>query len=412
MTMFRLNEAIGPAFRSVHAAIKRGDCHEVILAGGRGSGKSSYVSMELLLQLLRHPDCHAVVLRKRENRLRSSVFPQLQWAITQMGLGDYFKQTVSPMELQYLPTGQKIFFFGMDDPDKIKSIKAPFGHLGLLWFEEYDQFSGPEEIRSVEQSVLRGGDFTLTFKTFNPPQSAAHWVNRDFTITRPGRLCRRSSYLQVPQQWLGQRFLQDAQQLKERDLQAYEHEYLGLANGSGGQVFRNLSLRPISRQEKNNLSDRLRHGIDWGWYPDPFVYLSAAYVPGEQRLFLLDEFSGNYLSNEDIAGELKARRLQGERILCDSGGEGLKSASALRKQGLDVHCARKGPGSVLESMKWLCSRREIVIDPQRCPRAADEFSRYEYQQSRDGTLRNSFPDRDNHCIDALRYAMEPIWRHS
>ena len=119
MTTFRLSKSIAPAFREVHAAIKSGSCGEVLLAGGRGSGKSSYVSLELLLQLLRHPESHAVVLRKRENRLRSSVYAQLLWAIREMGLTRQFKSTLSPLELLYQPTGQKILFLGMDDPENI-----------------------------------------------------------------------------------------------------------------------------------------------------------------------------------------------------------------------------------------------------------------------------------------------------
>ena len=411
MTTFRLSKSIAPAFREVHAAIKSGSCGEVLLAGGRGSGKSSYVSLELLLQLLRHPESHAVVLRKRENRLRSSVYAQLLWAIREMGLTRQFKSTLSPLELLYQPTGQKILFLGMDDPEKIKSLKAPFGHFGLLWFEEYDQFGGEEEIRSIEQSVLRGGEFSLVFKTFNPPRSAAHWVNRDFSRTKTGRLCFRSSYLDVPKAWLGSRFLMDAAQLKEQDPAAYEHEYLGKANGTGGQVFRNLTVRCITAEERAALSDRRRQGIDWGLYPDPFVYLSAAYLPNERRIFLLDEFSGNCLSNEDIAAALREHGVTpADRILCDSGGEGQKSASDLRGRGFSVRCAAKGPGSVERGMKWLLSQREIVIDPESCPLAAEEFSRYAYEQSRDGSVKSGFPDRNNHSIDALRYALENYWQ--
>ncbi len=263
----RLSEELAPAFYKVHRNIRQGDCREVILTGGRGSGKSSYVSMELILQLLQNKNIHAVVLRKRENRLRSSVYTQLQWAIRKLGLEGLFRNTYSPMEMQYLPTGQKIYFFGMDDPDKIKSIKAPFGHLGILWFEEFDQYSGPEEIRNVEQSVLRGGDYSLCFKTFNPPQSAAHWANREAAMEKPGRCRCRSSYLEVSPDWLGERFLEEASYLKEKDIHAYEHEYLGIANGVGGAVFRNVRVRAISKEERQELSDRLYRGIDWGWYP-------------------------------------------------------------------------------------------------------------------------------------------------
>ena len=411
MTMFRLSDSMAPSFHSVHDAIRRGDCGEALLFGGRGSAKSSFVSMELILQLIRHPNIHAVILRKRENRLRTSVYAQMQWAVEQMGLGGRFKMTVSPMEMLYIPSGQKILFFGMDDPEKIKSIKAPFGHFGLLWFEEYDQFGGPEEVRSVEQSVLRGGDYSLVFKTFNPPQAPSHWANLELNQEKKGRVISRSCYLDVPEKWLGKRFLEDARHLAEKNPRAYEHEYLGLANGSGGQVFHNITLRKIHESEREKLSDRLYRGIDWGWYPDPFVYEKMAYLPGEERLFLLDEISGNRLSNTDICRLLRQHGVRGgDRILCDSGGEGLKSAAELRSRGFHVQPAQKGPGSVDYSMKWLASLREIVIDPETCPLAADEFSRYEFEKGRDGSYESGFPDRDNHAIDSVRYGLERIWQ--
>ena len=411
MTTFRLSDGVAVSFHSVHSAIKSGVCKEAILCGGRGSAKSSFASIELIIQLIQHPEIHAVVLRKRENRLRTSVFTQLQWAISQLGMAHLFRFTVSPLEIVYVPRGQKILFFGMDDPEKIKSIKAPFGHFGLLWFEEFDQFSGPEEVRSVEQSVLRGGDFSLVLKTFNPPQSAGHWANLEANKAKDGRVCCRSSYLQVPEKWLGKRFLEDARYLAEQDPHAYEHEYLGKANGVGGQVFRNVTIREIGAEERKNLEDRCYRGIDWGWYPDPFVYEEMAFLPGENRLFLLDEFSGNCLSNADIAKKLAERGITGcDKITCDSGGEGKKSAADLRSRGLHVQCAVKGPGSVEFSTKWLASLREIVIDPKSCPRAADEFAKYQYDRDRDGRWLSGFPDRDNHAIDAVRYAMERVWQ--
>ena len=158
----RLKEKIPGVFWPVHQAIRRGEVTEVVAKGGRGSGKSSYLSMELVWQLPRHQDCHAVVLRKVGGTLRNSVYNQIVWAIGELGCAGYFRCTVSPMECTYLPTGQKILFFGTDDPGKLKSLKLPFGAVGICWFEELDQFDGPEEVRNVEQTVLRGGSWTLT----------------------------------------------------------------------------------------------------------------------------------------------------------------------------------------------------------------------------------------------------------
>ena len=131
------------------------------------------------------------------------------WAIAQLGLTRKFRCTVSPMECTYLPTGQKIMFFGLDDPGKVKSIKVPFGYIGIDWFEELDQFDGPEQIRNVEQSTLRGGSFSFTFKSFNPPAMARNWANRYVLEKKPGQMVHHSTYLTAPPEWLGPRFIAD-----------------------------------------------------------------------------------------------------------------------------------------------------------------------------------------------------------
>lgn len=210
----RIRDVVAPVFWPVHRAIARGTVQEHGGQGGQRRGKSSYISIELVLQLLRHPACHAVVLRKIGGTLRTSVYAQIQWAIGALGLAKQFRCTVSPMECTYLPTGQKILFFGTDDPGKLKSIKVPFGAIGLAWFEELDQFDGPEEVRSVEQSVFRGGSFTLAFKSFNPPASGRSWANRYALEQRPGqagaplhlprpaaRLAGRTLFWRMPPTW-------------------------------------------------------------------------------------------------------------------------------------------------------------------------------------------------------------------
>lgn len=142
MQTIYLKSIIAPSFYETHKAIKTGAVDEVVEKGGRGGAKSSYLSIELVLQLLLHPDCHAAVFRKVGNTLRTSVYAQVCWAIAELGLSDRFRCTVSPMECIYLATGQKIMFFGLDDPGKVKSIKVPFGHIGIAWFEELDQYGG------------------------------------------------------------------------------------------------------------------------------------------------------------------------------------------------------------------------------------------------------------------------------
>ena len=411
MTSVKLSRVIGPAFYSVHKQIKAGKAEEIVAKGGRGSGKSSYLSVELILQLVRHPECHAVVLRKVGGTLRASVFTQIQWAIDALELTQYFRSTVSPMEITYLETGQKIYFFGLDDASKLKSIKPPFGAIGICWFEELDQFSGPEEVRKVEQSVFRGGQYALSLKSFNPPAMGRNWANRYALESRPGKLVHHSTYLETPAEWLGPRFFADAEHLKATNPTAYRHEYLGEVVGNGTAVFENLTLRAISEREINGF-DRRYHGVDWGWYPDPWAYNAVDYDANRRMLYIFDELTRRRTPNKDTAQLLLDRGLGKEEagpLTADSSEE--KSCSDYRAAGLPCRAAIKGPGSVNAGMKWLQSLQGIVIDPERCPDTAKEFSEYEYERDkRSGDVLPGYPDMNNHHIDAVRYALELVWR--
>lgn len=399
---------MGPAYRDVHRAVKSGTYNQFVLAGGRGSLKSSYVSAEVILQLLQHPGIHAVVLRKVANTLRKSVYAQYQWAIDKLGLSSKFLATVSPMELTYLPTGQKILFFGTDDPANLKSIKVPFGYIGILHFEEWDQFSGLEETRNIEQSVLRGGEIALEFKTFNPPKTRDSFANRYILQSKPGQLVHKSTYLQAPPDWLGPRFIADAEHLRDTNFPAYEHEYLGVANGSGGQVFDNLDIRIITPEEIHGF-DRIYNGVDWGYYPDPWAFNQMHYDAGRRTLYIFGELTRRKAGNRETADALLEYGITGtDRITADSAEK--KSVQDYREYGLDCRAAIKGPGSVDYSHKWLQSLTQIVIDPDRCPDTAAEFLNYEYDRDKSGEVISGYPDRNNHHIDAVRYAMESVWK--
>lgn len=409
LTTYRLSGLISSAFYDIHRQIQSGDIDEVVLAGGRGSTKSSFASIDLVLLLLKHPECHAVVMRQVANTLRTSVYAQICWAITALGLTAKFKCTVSPMECVYLPTGQKIMFFGMDDPGKIKSIKVPFGYIGIAWFEELDQFGGPEVIRNVEQSLLRGGPFSFTIKSFNPPSSARNWANQYVRSPRDRQGIHHSTYLTTPKEWLGPRFLLDAERLKEKSETAYRHEYLGEVVGSGTQVFENLKLEAIPEELLRSF-DRKLHGVDWGYYPDPWAYNGMQYDAARRTLYIFDEATARRKGNMETSEILKAKGITGEeRITADSAEP--KSIGDYNAYGLYCRGAIKGPGSVEYSYKWLQSLDYIWIDPSRCPDTAKEFSEYEYEQDKKtGEVLDGYPDVDNHHIDAVRYGTEEIWK--
>lgn len=408
MTTYKLSELISPVFADSHRAVKSGDINELVEKGGRGSAKSSYISVELILQLLRHSECHAVVMRKVANTLRTSVYAQICWAIAVLGLSRRFKCTVSPMECTYLKTGQKILFFGMDDPGKLKSIKVPFGYIGLAWFEELDQFDGEEQVRNVEQSLFRGGPYSLCFKSFNPPAMARNWANKYVLKTKAGCVVHHSTYLTTPKVWLGERFLGDAQHLKETNETAYRHEYLGDVVGSGTAVFENLRIEPIT-DEQISTFEYLYFGQDWGWYPDPNQFVACAYDSGARTLYLYEEFRGRRQSNAAWAEKIAHHR--DDLIMADPGSGGDRNVSDFKGYGFRMREARKGPNSVAYGNRWLQSLAAIVIDPERCPETAKEFSEYEYERDeKTGEVLEGYPDAANHSIDAVRYAMEPVWR--
>ena len=199
---------IAPAFASVHLDVLEGAHTEYVLSGGRGSAKSSFVSLEIINLIKHNPDMNALVLRKVGNTLRGSVYAQILWAIEQLDLIDEFEATVSPMEITYKPTGQQILFRGADDPLKVKSVKPRHGYIGIVWFEELDQFFGDEECRSIQQSAIRGGDDAYIFKTFNPPKTKNNWANQYVEMPKDTRLVHRSDYRSVPPSWLGKTFLE------------------------------------------------------------------------------------------------------------------------------------------------------------------------------------------------------------
>ena len=409
MTTCKLSELISPAFYEIHREVKAGAVTELVCKGGRGSTKSSFVSVELLLLLLKHPDCHAVVLRKVGNTLRTTVYAQVCWAIAELGLSRYFRCTVSPMECTYLPTGQKILFLGLDDPGKIKSIKFQFGYVGFAWFEELDQFAGAEEIRNVEQSLFRGGSFSLAFKSFNPPAMARNWANQYVLDRKPGKLIHHSTYLTTPEKWLGPRFLADAEHLKETNETAYRHEYLGEVVGSGTQVFENLRMEVIPEKQIAEY-DRIYNGVDWGYYPDIFAWNRMYYDSARKTLYIYDEVSLLRASNRESADAIIAKGVTGDDLIIADSAEP-KSIGDYCSYGLRCRGVKKGPGSVEYRMKWLQSLAAIVIDPERCPDTAKEFSEYEYERDKKtGEVEKGYPDAANHHIDSVSYGCYPIWK--
>lgn len=403
-TQVKLTELIAPSFYDIHWDIAGHRHTHYKLPGGRGSTKSSFVSVEIIFGMMQDPQANAIAMRKIGRFLDESVFQQLIWAINALGVSDQWKVRYSPLGLTYLPFGNRVIFRGADDPQKIKSVKLANGYFKYIWFEERAEFDGEEEERTILQSLMRGGSEYFVFYSWNPPKSMNNWVNQDVLQTRDDTLVHHSDYRTVPPEWLGEQFLIEAESLKETKPKAYEHEYLGIATGTGGQVFGNVTVRPITEEEMS-LFDRIKQGLDFGFAADPVAYIKMHYDKTRKRLFLFGEIYGPRLGNTKLALTIRKYNPLNKLITADS--EDPRSIDALNELGLRVIGAKKGPGSVDFGMEFLSDElNEIIIDPKRCPNAAREFTCYELEQDKNGNFKGSYPDRDNHTIDAVRYGME------
>lgn len=398
----KLTNVIAPSFYEVHKDVKLGLHTHYWLKGGRGSTKSSCAGVELIIGIMKDPDANAVALRKVKDTLKDSVYEQLCWAIDILGVEQHWDKKTSPMSLTYIPTGQKIIFRGADKPKKIKSIKFAKGYCKYIWYEEVDEFNGIEEIRMINQSLMRGGKKFVVFYTFNPPKSANNWVNTEVKLTRNDRLVHHSTYLTVPREWLGEQFFIEANHLKETKPKSYEHEYLGEVTGTGGEIFANVKIRRISDEEISGY-ENVRRGIDFGYAIDPFVYLVMNYSRKYRRLFIYHEIHAVGMSNRKAYTEVIKENKKNEAIIADSAEP--KSISELNQYGLRVRAVKKGPDSIEFGIKFLQDLEEIIIDDTRCPETAREFLHYELEKDANGNFKSGYPDKNNHSIDAARYGL-------
>lgn len=402
---------LAPAFLRPHRLIELGQITDVWLGGGRGSMKSSFAALEVVKHIEQHPDQHALVLMRYKNSLRDSAYAQVVWAIGMLGLDDEYEMPESTLRIKKRSTGQLIIFRGCDNPKKIKSIKVPFGFIGFAWYEEADMFRGMAEIRSVNQSLTRGGSSFVRLYTYNPPRSRSCWINRHVDGMRDrGEEVFSSTYLEAPREWLGEQFIADAEALKETDPKAYDHEYLGIPTGTGGDVFDRVTFREVTDEEIDAF-DHMRCGQDFGWFPDPWAFTMSEWQPGRRTLVTWYEDSANKLQPVEQAERIRAALTwsdDGVReayhhapVLSDDADP--TAIAAQRDAGINARAAGKGnmrsaSYRFLQSVEW-------VIDPIRCPRLSKEVREMQYEQNSDGEWLNTIPDGNDHAIDSVRYAM-------
>jgi len=413
MAEIRTSTLFPSSFAEDFRLIMSGKYTKYTEAGGRGSCKSSFISLCIVLLMMMNKTFNAVCLRKVDNTLRDSVYAQIKWAVEKLGVSRLWAFTVSPMQATYLPTGQTIFFRGSNDPMRIKSIKTLTGYTAITWFEELTEFTA-SDMETVKLSTMRGGDRFYVFNSFNPPSAARNWCNDRLRHPDSDEYVHLTDYRSVPPEWLGEAFIHEAEEMRQRNERAYRNIFLGEPTGTGRSIFENITLRPISDEEISRF-EWSYYGIDWGYFPDPFRWVAMSYDMTRKTLYIWDELTlfkhGNQESSEVLRAHMREKHIDlGVRVTSDSAEE--KSTADFRAWGWNIKGAIKGPGSLDAGFKWLQQLDSIVIDPERCPKSADEFTLYEYDiDRRSGEVLTGYPQgQPDHSMAAVRYAMEEVWR--
>lgn len=376
-----------------------------VVKGGRASKKSTTAALWFIFNMMKYPAANTLVVRRTYRTLRDSCFAELKWAIKRIGAQNYWKIKESPLEMCYLPTGQKIYFRGLDDPLKITSLTADCGSLCWIWIEEAYEIAQERDFEVLDE-CLRGQ--TSVFKqltlTFNP-WNERHWLKARF-FDNPS-----DDTLAMTTNYMCNEFLDEAdkkmfEDMRRRNPRRYKTAGLGEWGVCEGAVFDNylcepFDLREILRRE----GIRRVYGLDFGYSNDPTALFCGAADEAKKELYVYDELYSTHMSNERIAQELIERRLEGERIRADASEP--KSIDRLRALGIwNITPARRGRDSVMHGIDYL-SDYKIFIHPS-CKNFLREIENYAWKKDEFGKPYNSPQDDYNHLMDAMRYAMEEL----
>ena len=377
-----------------------------VLKGGRASAKSTHIAIWLVLALMKYP-VTCLCIRKVGNTLAESVFEQLKEAIEILNVGHVWKVQKSPLQLIYIPRGNKFIFRGADDPAKIKSIKMSKYPIAFVWFEELAEFKTEEEVSTIVNSVLRaelppGLNYKVIY-SYNPPKRKQSWVNKKFEtqFISNNTYIHHSTYLDNPH--ISKAFIEEAEEVKKKNEFKYRWEYLGEPIGSGVVPFSNLEFRTITDEEIASF-DNIRQGNDFGYATDPMAFVRLHYDKKKRIIYFIDEIYGVKMSIRELASKIKSKGYDDFHVTCDSAEP--RSIAELRELGIKALKAKKGPGSIEFGENWLDDLEAIVIDVKRTPNVAREFENIDYQTDKDGNIRPKLEDKDNHSIDSTRYALE------
>lgn len=399
----KLSEIIGGGYDDFWKCKKR----YRVLKGGKGSKKSSTTALNFIYRLMKYKGSNLLVVRQVMNTHRDSTFAQLEWAQEKLGVTHLWKNTVSPLEMVYLPTGQKIIFRGFDDVLKLASATVSTGYLNFVWIEEAFEIASESDFDKLDLSVPRGKLEAPLYKqttvTFNP-WSGSHWLKKRFFDTDSKTVATFST------NYLDNEFLDKTdravfERMKKTNPRKYEVAGLGNWGISEGLVYENWTVGRIKIPDGERYKWKSFYGLDYGYTNDPTGFVGFAANPIDKEMYIFCEFCKKRMLNCDIAEAIKALGLSKERIRADCAEP--KSNDDLRRLGISrITPSVKGRDSILNGIAAINEYR-ITVDPN-CVNMIRELSSYIYsEKSGENGIRQP-KDCDNHLCDAMRYAFEDV----
>lgn len=386
-----------------------------VVKGSRASKKSSTIALNFIYRIMRYPWANLLVVRRYSNTNRDSTYSTLKWAIHTLGVDELFRCNNGKPEIEYVPTGQKILFRGLDDPLKITSISVEHGVLSWAWFEEAYEIESQDKFETVVESI-RGTsndpDFFLQITVSFNPWSDKHWLKRAFFDKKT----RYKDCYAITTNYLCNEFISDKTKARYADLQRTNpSRYRVVGLGEWG-ITEGLVFEDNVVTEDFNITDKLKEigttcfGIDFGFTHDPTVIISCIYDEKNKELYIFDEVYKTGLLITDIVDELRQRHLNGAKIFADSAEP--RTIAELKSRGISrIKGAYKGKNSVKSGVEWLQDLKKIHIHPS-CKHTIEEFSLYSYSKDNEGNWKDEPEDANNHTIDAIRYALNDYIGHS
>ena len=394
-----LQKIVGRGYREFWNSKKR----YVVVKGSRASKKSKTTALWHIVKLIEYPLANVLVVRKTERTLRDSCYSDLKWAIQRLGLDSYFSCTVSPLEITYKPTGQKILFRGMDDPLKLTSISVPQGYICFCWIEEAYEINKESDFDMLDESIrgeLPAGLFKRLTITFNP-WSERHWLKRRFFDKEDDSvLALTTNYL--CNEWLDESDKALFERMKVNNPRRYQVAGLGNWGIVDGLIFENW------KEEQFNIDDIKTNcesifGLDFGYTNDPTALFCGLLDKVNKKIYVFDEIYEKGLSNAAIYQRINDRGFSKELITADCAEP--KSIDELRGLGLRrITAAKKGKDSIMNGIQFI-QDYEIIIHP-KCVNFLTEISNYTWDKDKFGNAINKPVDDFNHLMDAMRYAIE------